>query len=43
MKKQARCLSCNARMFDVSDAAQGSIYIKCRRCGTMNAINLELI
>jgi phage FluMu protein Com len=44
MKKQARCLSCNARLFDVNDGpALGSLTIKCRRCGTMNAINLDLL
>jgi phage FluMu protein Com len=45
MKKQARCLNCNARLFDLNDDANahGSITIKCRRCATMNAINLELL
>lgn len=45
MKKQARCLSCNARIFDVEDepTLHGSITIKCRRCGTMSLINLELV
>ena len=45
MKKQARCLNCNARLFDVNDVdnAHGSVTIKCRRCSTMNSINLELV
>lgn len=45
MKKQARCLQCNARLFDIEDEpnVHGSVTIKCRRCSTMTRINLELL
>lgn len=45
MKKQVRCLSCNARLFDLLDEpkASGIVHIKCRRCGTISNIDLESI
>lgn len=45
MKKQVRCLNCNARLFDIDDESnvRGNITIKCRRCATMSNINLESI
>jgi phage FluMu protein Com len=43
MKKQVRCLNCNARLFDIEDEenVHGNVTIKCRRCATMSIIKLE--
>ena len=45
MKKQARCLNCNARLFDVYNEPKsiGIVSIKCRKCGSLSNIDLSMV